>query len=130
LPYTLRPFCYEFVPVIKATRWVEAHADPGTGIICNSPYVPFYGTLPTAVLDSTAPTLDAALSKAPGARYDFVVLHVGAFAYQPAWLAEVEKFYNQVQEFPDPLSTLRPKKVLVFEAKQRQARRAAGGSHS
>ncbi|MBI3839407.1 MAG: glycosyltransferase family 39 protein [Planctomycetia bacterium] len=131
LPYTLRPFCDEFVPVIKATRWVQAHAEPGSGIICNSPYVGFYGTLPTMVLGSDAPTLEAAVAKAAGgARYDFVVLHVGAFAYQPAWLAEVQRFYHQVQEFPDPLSGARPKKVLVFEANDRQARRAQPASPS
>jgi hypothetical protein len=130
LPYTLRPFCYEFVPVIKATRWVEAHAEPGSGIICNSPYVSFYGTLPTAFLSPYAPTLDAAVSTAPGARYDFVVLHVGAFAYQPAWLAQVEQSYRKVQEFPDSLSGGRPKTVLIFEAKQRHARRAQHESPS
>ena len=53
-----------------------------------------------------------------------------AFAYQPAWLAQVEQSYSKVQEFRDPLSGARPKTVLIFEAKQRQARRAQDESHS
>ncbi len=132
LPYTLRPFCHEFVPVIEATRWVQAHAEPGSGIICNSPYVAFYGTLPTAVLGPESPTLEAAVGRATAeARYDYVVLHVNAHAYQPEWLAMIEKSYRPVLTFPDPESPAsRPRKVLVFESKTRQAHRETGQSQS
>jgi hypothetical protein len=132
LPYTLRPFCREFVPVIEATRWVEAHAEPSAGIVCNSPYVGFYGTLPTAELGPQSPTLDEAVAKAAvAARYDYVILHVGGHAYRPEWLAQIEQRYRQIQELPDPYCLpKRPRKVLVFEARHLEARRAENGPHS
>ena len=126
LPYTLRPFCREFIPVIDATHWVEAHAAPGEGIVSNSPYTGFYGRLPVTMLDHSAGCLADALRLAPTpARYDYVVLHVGAHGYKPEWLTEVEPHYRQVQMFPDPGTGGRPKKVLVFEAKDKAVRQAA-----
>ncbi|HEX3726049.1 MAG TPA: glycosyltransferase family 39 protein [Pirellulales bacterium] len=124
LPYTLRPFNREFVPVIAATEWVQSHAAPGAGIVCNSPYVGFYGTLPTASLGPEAWTLDEALAKArSAAHYDYVILHVGAHEYRPEWIGQIETRYRQIQELPDPYCLpSRPRKVLVFESKQLQAR--------
>jgi hypothetical protein len=123
LPYTLRRLNREFVPVIEATRWVEARAERGAGIICNSPYVGFYGTLPVAQLGPAAPSLDEALAKAPaGAHYDYVLLHVNAHAYQPRWLDELGRSYRQVLELPDLYSVDKPRKVLVFQAQNPRAR--------
>ncbi len=132
LPYTLRPFCQEFVPVIEAfTRWVQAHAQPGAGIVSNSPYTAFYGALPTAYLCSDSPTLDVALAKARrDAHYDFVVLHVGAHDYRPEWIAELQSRYRQVQLFEHPNSSAHPKKVLVFQAKEANAHHTARNSPS
>ena len=125
LPYTLRPFCREFIPVIDATHWVEQHAQPGSGIICNSPYVAFYGHLPVTTLDHHAGSIADALRLAPTpARYDYIVLHVGAHGYRDEWLTELEPNYRQVQMFPDPGTGGRPKKVLVFESKDEQLRQA------
>ncbi len=126
LPYTLRPFCREFIPVIDATHWVETHARPGAGIVCNSPYAGFHGHLPVALLDHRAGNIADALRLAEKpARYDYAIIHVGAHAYRPEWLAELEPNYRQVQLFPDPGTGGRSKKVLVFEAKSEAARRAA-----
>jgi 4-amino-4-deoxy-L-arabinose transferase-like glycosyltransferase len=126
LPYTLRPVNREFLPVLEATRWVQSHADPGSGIVCNSPYVSFYGTLPVAFLGDESATVDDVLAKAATtARYDFVVLHVNAHGYRPEWIAQLEPHYLQVQLFPDPNTGGRPKKVLVFQARDAQVRQAA-----
>ncbi len=127
-PYTLRRVNREFLPVIDATHWVEAHAEPGAGIVCNSPYVQFYGSLPVTSLGPHRTTLNEALAQAESAaHYDFVVLHVNAHDYRPEWLAEIERDYRQVHEFADPHTGGRPKKVLVFQAKESLARHSARG---
>jgi hypothetical protein len=126
LPYTLRPFSREFVPVIEATRWVEANAAPASGIVTNSPYVGFYGKLPVAVLGHTTTSIDEALTAADaGAHYDYVVLHVGAYDYRPEWLAQVERNYRPIQVFPEFIDGKRAMRVMLFEAKDSQARRIA-----
>ena len=132
LASTLKPFNREFLPVIEATRWVEAHAEPGAGIVCNSPYVGFYGTRPTAILGPQAPTLDEAVAKAEvAARYDYVILHVGAHAYRPEWLSQILERYRPIQELPDPYCLpKKPRKVVIFEANQLEARRAQSGPNS
>jgi hypothetical protein len=131
LPYTLRVVNREFVPVIEATHWVESRAEPGTGIVCNSPYVEFYGTLPVTCLGPRALTLDDALAQATtDARYDYVVLHVNAHDYRPEWLQQIEPYYRQVRIFPDPHTGGRPKKVLVFQAREGHLSRRARHSHS
>ncbi|MEX0977528.1 MAG: glycosyltransferase family 39 protein, partial [Pirellulales bacterium] len=124
LPYTLRRLNREFLPVIEATRWVQSRAPAGSGIVCNSPYVGFYGTLPVAELGPAAPTLDEALAKAPcKAQYDYVVLHVNAHDYQPRWIDELAHSYRQVLELPDLYSRDKFRKVLVFQAREGRARR-------
>ncbi len=124
LPYTVRAINREFVPVIEATRWVMDRAEPGMGVVSNSPYVAFYGNLPVTFLSSQAPTLHEALSRADtDARFDYVVLHVNAHDYHPEWLEQLAPYYRQVQLFADDHPTARPKKVLVFEAKQGHVRR-------
>jgi hypothetical protein len=124
LPYSTRAYNHEFLPVIAATRWVQAHAAPGSGIVCNSPYVGYYGGLPTTVLGPEALSLDAALARGKsGVRYDFVVLHVGAHGYHPEWLPQIETRYRQVLEYRDPAWPSQPRKVMVFEATGNQARR-------
>ncbi len=125
LPYTLRHLNREFVPVIEATRWVTQRLEPGGGIVCNSPYVLFYGRRPVAELLPLAPTLDLALRQAPDARYDYVVLHVNAYAYQDEWIDQITPYYRQVLEIPDPHPYARPKKVLVFQVKDGPLRNAA-----
>ena len=126
VPYTVRPFGREFAPVIEATRWVQAHAAPGSGVVSNSPYVGFYGTLPVAVLGHTTLSVDEALATADAsAHYDFVVLHVGAHDYRPEWLAQVERNYQPVQTSPEFIDGKRALKVIIFEAKDAQARRLA-----
>ncbi len=123
LPYSVRAVNREFIPVMAATRWVQDHAKPGSGVVCNSPYVGFYGTLPVAYLNPDAPTLDQALARAnPNADYDFVVLHVNAYDYRPEWITQLEPHYRQVRLFDDPSSDRRPKKVLVFQAKDGHVR--------
>jgi len=123
LPYSVRPLNREFVPVIAASEWIKQHAEPDTGVISNSPYVEFYGQVPVTYLSSAAPTLDAALARAStDARYDIVVLHVGAHDYHEEWIAQLAPHYNQVREIPDHLSG-RHKDVLIFEAKQGHVRR-------
>ena len=130
LPFTLRRLNREFLPVIEATRWVQSRAPAGSGIVCNSPYVGFYGTLPVAELCPAAPTLDEALAKAPpGAHYDFVVLHVNAHAYQPRWIDELARSYRQVLELPDLHSRDKPRKVLVFQAREGRVRHATLPPH-
>jgi hypothetical protein len=126
LPYTVRAVNREFLPVLAATQWVQSRAEPGSGIVCNSPYVEFYGTLPVAYLSPESPTFAEALAKANAeAQYDYVVLHVNAHDYRPEWLTQLEPRYRQVRMFPDPYSIERPKKVLVFEAKEGHVRRPA-----
>jgi hypothetical protein len=132
LPYTLTPFCREFVPVINATKWVDAHAAPGAGVISNSPYVAFYGTLPTAYLGPDSATLEEVVGKAHcDAHFDFVVLHVNAHAYQPQWISMISQSFRPVAEFPGPSSrTKRPQKAIVFESKRHQARSIRSPPHS
>jgi hypothetical protein len=126
LPFCARAHNREFLPVIAATRWVQAHAAPGSGIVCNSPYVGYYGRLPTTILGPEALTLDAALARgAAGVRYDYAVLHVGAHDYRPDWLEQIQKRYRQVGLYPDPTSHQRPRTVLVFESIESHARRPA-----
>ena len=62
LPYTIRPFSREFIPVIAATHWVEQRAEPGAGIVSNSPYVAFHGALPVSQLGNHASRIDEALA--------------------------------------------------------------------
>lgn len=127
LPYTLRATNREFVPVIAASRWVQQHAAPGTGVVCNSPYVAFYGHLPVTYLSNDAPTLDDALARAAtDSRFDFVVLHVGAHGYNEEWVAQLAPHYRQIQDFPDHLSGGRSKRVLVFQAKEGHVMRPGG----
>lgn len=126
LPFTLRQLNREFLPVIEATRWIQAHAEPGSGIVCNSPYVGFYGTLPVTELGPQTPTLEAAIAAAPqGARYDYALLHVGAHAYQPEWMGQLRKFYRPVLELPVTNPTGEQAVVMVFEARGRPVRHAA-----
>ena len=131
LPYSMRAYNREFLPVIAATRWVEGNAAPGTGIVCNSPYVGYYGSLPTTILGPDAISLEDALAQGTaGVRYDFVVLHVGAHGYLPEWLPQIKQHYHQVLEYHDPTWTDRMRKVLVFESRAAQARRQANDSRS
>ncbi len=124
LPYAVRAYNREFVPVIEATRWIQSRAAPGSGIVCNSPYVGYYGTLPTTILGPGALSVEAALAQGnPGVRYDYVVLHVGAHGYRPEWMAQIEQRYRPVREYDDPTAVRRPRKVVVFEAVEAQARR-------
>jgi hypothetical protein len=126
LPYSVRAYNREFVPVIEATRWVQARAAPGSGIVCNSPYVGYYGKLPTAHLGPDAISLDAALAQGiPGVRYDYVVLHVNAHGYRPEWVAQIERRYRQVRQYDDPTPHRLPRKVLVFQAIESHARQPA-----
>jgi hypothetical protein len=126
LPFTLKPFNREFLPVIEATYWVESRIDRGAGIVSNSPYPGFYSDLPVAELGTKSWSLDEALAIAPpAARYDYVVLHVGAHRYQSEWLQQVQTRYHQVLSLDDPYATAKhPRKVLVFEANDLEARRA------
>jgi hypothetical protein len=126
LPYTLRRLNREFLPVIEATDWVEAHAASGTGVVCNSPYVEFYGTHPVTILGPDGNTLDEALARAPAAaRYEFVVLHVNAHGYREEWVGQIEQSYRQVLELIDPYPHTKPRKVLVFQARDAAVRNAA-----
>jgi hypothetical protein len=82
-------------------------------------------------LSPESPTFAEALAEANAdAQYDYVVLHVNAHDYRPEWLAQLEPRYRQVRMFPDPYSIERPKKVLVFEAKEGHVRRPARDKHS
>ena len=125
LPYTTRQLNREFVPVVEATRWVQSQMESGSGVVCNSPYVKFYSRLPVAELSPRSPTLSEALVKAPDARYDYVVLHVNAHDYHPEWIAQLEPYYRPVREYDDPGKYRRPKKVVVFQAKDAVIRNAA-----
>jgi 4-amino-4-deoxy-L-arabinose transferase-like glycosyltransferase len=125
LPYTLRQLNREFVPVMEATAWVQSRLAPGSGIICNSPYVGFYGRTPVAELKPLSPTLGEALLKAPDARYDFVVLHVNAHDYRPEWIEQLAPYYQPIREIDDPHEYRRPKKVVIFQARNAAIRNAA-----
>ncbi len=108
LPYAVRSYNREFVPVIEATRWIERQAPAGAGVVCNSPYVGYYGALPTTVLGPKAVSLDAALRQGdPHAHFDYVVLHVNAHGYRPEWLAQIEQRYRVVREYDDPTEARR-----------------------
>jgi hypothetical protein len=125
LPFTLRRLNAEFIPVIQAAEWVEQRIDPGAGIVCNSPYVPYYSGRPVAELVPLSPTLGEALLKAPDARYDYAVVHVNAHDYRPEWLEQLAPYYQQVLEIDDPLPFHRPRKVLVFQVRDQPIRNAA-----
>ncbi len=125
LPYTVRRLNQEFVPVIEATSWVKSRLAPGGGIVCNSPYVGFYGRTPVAELKPLSPTLGEALMKAPDARYDYVVLHVNAHDYRPEWIEQLAPYYQPVREIIDPHEYPLPKKVVIFQAKGAVIRNAA-----
>ena len=131
LPYCVRPYNREFLPVIAATEWIQEHAPTDAGVVCNSPYVGYYGTRPTTILGPQAVSLDAALAQGrQGIRFDYVVLHVNAHDYRPEWLSQVESRYRQIADYPDPTGDPRGRKVLVFEAIDAQARRQAGSPRS
>ena len=131
LPYCVRPYNREFLPVIAATEWIQQHAPANAGVVCNSPYVGYYGTRPTTILGPQAVSLDAALAQGrQGVRFDYVVLHVNAHDYRPEWLSQVESRYRQIADYPDPTGDPRGRRVLVFEAIDAQARRQAGGPRS
>lgn len=125
MPYTLRRLNAEFIPVIKATEWVEARIAPGAGIVCNSPYVPYYSGRPVAELVPLAPSLGEALLKAPDARYDYAVVHVNAHDYRPEWLEQLAPYYQQVLELDDTTPFHKPRKVLVFQVRDQPIRNAA-----
>jgi hypothetical protein len=126
LPYTVRAQNREFIPVMAATQWVEQQAPEGAGIVCNSPYVGFYGHRPIAYLSHEAPSLEQALAKgSPGTRFDYVVLHVNAHEYLTQWADQVAERYDQLRVFPDPSSTARPKEVRVYRAKHSASGRLA-----
>jgi hypothetical protein len=126
IPFSVRAMNLEFIPVMVATRWVEDCAPQGTGVVCNSPYVAFYGNLPVTYLSHEAPTLEQALAKAPpNAHYDFVILHVNAHEYQAAWIEQLERSYEQVRLFPDPSSGTRHKEVRVYRARDSHVGRMA-----
>jgi hypothetical protein len=124
LPYAVRAYNREFVPVIEATRWINARAATGAGIVCNSPYVGYYGTLPTTILGPDAVSLEAALARGDrDVHYDYAVLHVNAHDYRPQWFEQLEQHYRVVREYDDPTPARAPRKVVVFEALDAQARR-------
>jgi len=125
LPYTLRRLNAEFIPVIEATEWVQQRIAPGAGIVCNSPYVPYYSGKPVAELVPLSPTLGEALLKAPDARYDYAVVHVNAHDYRPEWLEQLAPYYQQVLEIDDPTPFRKPRKVLVFQVREQPVRNAA-----
>ncbi len=125
LPYTLRRLNAEFIPVIEATEWVQQRIAPGAGIVCNSPYVPYYSGKPVAELVPLSPSLGEALLKAPDARYDYAVMHVNAHDYRPEWLEQLAPYYQQVLEINDPLPFRKPRKVLVFQVRDQPVRNAA-----
>jgi hypothetical protein len=125
LPYTLRRLNAEFIPVIEATEWVEARIAPGAGIVCNSPYVPYYSGRPVAELVPLAPTLGEALLKAPDARYDYAVVYVNAHDYRPEWLEQLAPYYQQVLELDDATPYRKPRKVLVLQVRDQPIRNAA-----
>ncbi len=125
LPFTLRRLNAEFIPVIEATEWVQQRIAPGAGIVCNSPYVPYYSGKPVAELVPLSPTLGEALLKAPDARYDYAVVHVNAHDYRPEWLEQLAPYYQQVLELDDPTPFRVPRKVLVFQVRDQPVRNAA-----
>jgi hypothetical protein len=125
IPFTLRRLNAEFIPVIEATEWVEQRIAPGAGIVCNSPYVPYYSGKPVAELVPLSPSLGEALLKAPDARYDYAVVHVNAHDYRPEWLEQLAPYYQQVLEIDDPLPFRKPRKVLVFQVREQPVRNAA-----
>jgi hypothetical protein len=129
LPYTVRAVNLEFAPVMAATSWVDQHTENGTGVVCNSPYVGFYGHRAVAYLSHEAPSLTQALAKADtSTRYEYVVLHVNAYEFQPEWIEQIEERYEQVGLYPDPSSTSRPKEVRVYRVRELQSR-VAGAPH-
>jgi hypothetical protein len=124
LPYAVRAYNREFVPVIEATRWINQRAESGSGIVCNSPYVGYYGTLPTTILGPDALSLEAALARGDrGVLYDYAILHVNAHDYRPQWYEQLQERYRIVGEYDDPTPARAPRKVVVFEALESQARR-------
>jgi hypothetical protein len=131
LPYAVRAYNREFVPVIEATRWINQRAESGSGIVCNSPYVGYYGALPTTILGPDALSLEAALARGDrGVQYDYAVLHVNAHDYRPQWYEQLQQRYRVVREYDDPIPARAPRKVVVFEAIEAQARRKAEGPRS
>jgi hypothetical protein len=131
LPATLKPFNREFTPVVDAAHWVERNAEPGAGIVTNSPYVGFHATLPVSQLGNHASTIDEALARGnPVVRYEYIVLHVNAHGYRGEWIDQLTPRFRQVQEFADPNTGGRPKKVLVFETQEALARRPAPSARS
>jgi len=130
LPYTVRALNLEFIPVMAATSWVDQHTDAKTGVVCNSPYVSFYGHRAVAYLSHEAPSLTLALAKADqSTRYEYVVLHVNAHEFQPEWIEQIEERYEQVGLYPDPSSIARPKEVRVYRARELAQDRVAGARH-
>jgi hypothetical protein len=131
LPYTVRAVNQEFAPVMVATAWVDQHTETGTGVVCNSPYVGFYGHRAVAYLSHEAPSLAKALAKADAStRYEYVVLHVNAHEFQPEWIEQIEERYEQVGLYPDPSSTTRPKEVRVYRAREVTPSRMADAPQS
>ncbi len=59
------------------------------------------------------------------AHYDYVVLHVNAHGYQPEWIDQLERSYQQILELRDPYPHTVPRKVLVFQARGDALRNAA-----
>jgi 4-amino-4-deoxy-L-arabinose transferase-like glycosyltransferase len=125
LPYTLRRLNREFIPVMEATKWVQAKLAPGSGIVCNSPYPGFYSNRPIAELKPLSPTLNEALLKAPDARYDYAIVHVNAHDYRPEWLEQLAPYYHVVREIEDPYFYRVPKKVVILEVNATPIRNAA-----
>ncbi|MGD9723322.1 MAG: glycosyltransferase family 39 protein [Pirellulales bacterium] len=127
LPYSVRSYNREFIPVIQAAGYVQSLAGPGVGVVCNSPYVGFYGQLPTTILGPDALNLDAALARGQaGVQYDYVVLHVNAHDYRGEWISQIETRYRPLREYADPTEFHRPRKVIVYEAIEAHARRVGG----
>ena len=101
VPYTVHPPGREFLPVLAATRWVQSHAEPGAGVVCNSPYVGFYSKLPVAELGERTLTLDDTLARAGSDfRCDYVLLHVAPTSTAPSGSTTSAGTTSRCKSFP------------------------------
>ena len=132
LPYSVRPYNREFVPVIAATQWIQQHARPGAGVVCNSPYVGYYGSLPTTILGPQAVSLDAALAKGRRACGSTTSCCTSTrTTIGPSGSRRSSGHYRQVGKYPDPTQRpARPQGAGLRSDRCPARRRSAGRPRS
>jgi len=103
IPRGLAPMNTDLQPAFESAAWIHVHALPGDAVICNTPYIPFFGELPWARLDPKTASIDAAIAIGPeNVRYEFAVLDLEIEGFKPQWREQIEQRFEEAFRFTSP----------------------------